>query len=230
MKNKWTFEQLKYLASVCSSRSELQRTNMKAYKVAAKRGILDEIFSHLPKINQFKDKNHRFKWSDKKLEEEALKYNSRIDFFEKSGSAYSIAANRNMLDRICSHMKDGSNVSRQELSLLLELIDKYPTAKKAHFRKIEIKDKPHIRGFDIDIYVQELRKGIEFDGRYFHSLAGLKRSRPNWPEEDLKNYHEIKDNYFKSIDICILHIKEKDWLKNKQKCLMAALNFLGKNA
>jgi very-short-patch-repair endonuclease len=81
-------------------------------------------------------------------------------------------------------------------------------------------------GLDIDIYIPELRKGIEFDGDYWHSFEGLKRGRPDWPEEDLERYHQIKDRYFLSKGIEILHINEKEWLENHSKCLQKINDFL----
>lgn len=69
--------------------------------------------------------------------------------------------------------------------------------------------------------------GIEFDGKYWHSAKGLKRSRKHWPEEDIINYHEIKDNYFLSQGIQILHIKEEDWHINRSLCISQIEQFLG---
>jgi hypothetical protein len=40
--------------------------------------------------------------------------------------------------------------------------------------KVKIKGKPYIHGFDIDIFIPELNIGIEFDGGYYHTFAGLK--------------------------------------------------------
>ena len=54
----------------------------------------------------------------------------------------------------------------------------------------------------------------------------MKRSRPWWPEEDLKIYHELKDSWFKSKNIKVIHIKEEDWIKNKQACIDKCLEFL----
>ncbi len=86
--------------------------------------------------------------------------------------------------------------------------------------------KPHIKGFDIDIYIPELRKGIEFDGTYWHSFSGLSRSRIDWPHEDIENYHQIKDKYFLSKGIHAFHVIEEDWIINKEKCIKECLEFL----
>lgn len=102
----------------------------------------------------------------------------------------------------------------------------YPKIVKLKDYKVKIEGKPHIKRFEIDIFVPELNKGIEFDGIYWHSIAGLKRSRKHWPLEDLENYHQIKDTYFLGKGIKILHIKEQDWLKNKEECVKKCFQFL----
>jgi hypothetical protein len=69
--------------------------------------------------------------------------------------------------------------------------------------------------------------GIEFDGTYWHSFETMKKSKIDWPTEDVKNYHEIKDLWFSSKDIFILHVKEGDWNRNKEACVEKCLKFLG---
>ncbi|NJO48263.1 MAG: hypothetical protein HC840_00945 [Leptolyngbyaceae cyanobacterium RM2_2_4] len=118
--------------------------------------------------------------------------------------------------------------SRMEQELFDLIKKEYPSAKKSKRRSINISGKPHIKGFDLDIFIPELNKAIEFDGTYFHSMKGLKRGYPNWPLQDLKEYHTIKDNYFRSIGISVLHILEKDWIKDKKLCVLKCLTFLRK--
>ena len=45
------------------------------------------------------------KWSEPKILIEALKYNTKIEFHDKSYSAYRSAKRLKILDRICEHMK-----------------------------------------------------------------------------------------------------------------------------
>ena len=123
----------------------------------------------------------------------------------------------------CSFL-GGNSKMEQELCEAIKLY--YPTVKKAKMRNIHIKAKPHIKGFDIDIYLQDRKLGIEFDGTYFHSFEGLKRGYKKWPLTDLKNYHKIKDEYFKSIGISILHISESEWIKDRIACIDKCLLFL----
>ena len=52
------------------------------------------------------------------------------------------------------------------------------------------------------------------------------KGKKNWPDEDIRNYHEIKDSYFASKGIQVLHIKEENWNKDKEECIQRCLNFL----
>ncbi len=115
-----------------------------------------------------------------------------------------------------------------ELRLFEEIKKVYPTAKPLRKRKIAIKDKPYIHGFDIDIYVPELNRGIEFDGERWHSFEIMRKSKnkKKWSDDDIHNYHQIKDDYFHSIGINILHIKEQEWKMDSIKCIAKCLDFL----
>jgi hypothetical protein len=81
--------------------------------------------------------------------------------------------------------------------------------------------------FELDIYVPELNKGIEFNGNHYHSIKGLAKGRLNWKKEDLCNYHQIKKDFFKSENIEYIEIWELDWNKNKSQCILKVKNFLG---
>lgn len=99
---------------------------------------------------------------------------------------------------------------------------------KMRDRSRQLPNKPYIVGFDIDIYVPSLRKGIEFDGIRYHSFEFM-RARPQyryWPDQDVHDYHSIKDRWFLSKGIEILHIKEGDWMKDKGAQLKRCLEFL----
>ena len=122
-------------------------------------------------------------------------------------------------------MKQSSQISKPEQELMNKIKELCPKAQTLRYRKIRMPDKPHIHGFQIDIYTPELRKGIEFDSTYWNSVAGLKKSRKTWPE-DLIHYHKIKDKYFAKKGIEIIHIDEKEWMENPQACIEKVLSFL----
>jgi hypothetical protein len=219
-KNWNNLENLKKEALKYNNKIDFIKNSPEAYKAAWRRGVLDEICSHM---NTLWEK----KWGDKeKIKLEALKYSRRSDFKKNSSGAYHAAKVLGILDEVCFHMKKSSNSSKPEYYLLNDIKLIFPKACKLKDRKVKIIDKSYIEHLEIDIYIPELRKGIEFDGKYWHSDKGLKRGHPTWPDEDIRNYHEIKDAYFLSKGIEILHIKEEDWLENKEICIQKCLDFL----
>lgn len=117
-------------------------------------------------------------------------------------------------------------LSLPETVLFDSIKEKYPSTKRLRECNVKIKDKPHIKGFEIDIFIPHLNKGIEFDGKYWHSYKGLRRSRGHWPDEDVLNYHEIKDKYYLSKGIKILHVREIDWIIDSKSCIDKCLLFL----
>ncbi len=215
----WTNENLQLEALKYKTKSDFANGSRSAYFTSINRGILDKICSHM------EEQIHN--WTNQELHDEALKYSSRGEFQKMSRTAYVIAYKRQILDKICSHMKKSCGISAEEKELLAAISKVYPSAKRLRKTKIKVNGKPHIQGFDADIYVPELNKAVEFDGTYHHSFEGLKRARPNWSYNDIRNYHEIKDSYFLSIGIQILHIKEQDWKKDKFTCIQKCLDFLG---
>ena len=224
--HRWSVDELRSEALKYVTNEEFRQKNLKAYNAILERGLLDKLCFHLLKKEIPSGENHyNFRWTDEMVRKEALKYNTRTEF-KKNSSAYNVAYNRNTLDEVCKHMKCPGGISASENFLFNEIKKIYPKTQRIRFTKINIPNKPHIQGFDIDAYVPECRKGIEFDGTYWHSVKGLRRSRSHWPKEDLENYHQIKDDYFKSKGIEILHISEKEWLEDREQSLNKALNFL----
>jgi|ERR1035437_1162142 hypothetical protein len=213
----WSEQMLKEEALKYETIGEFQKNSHSAYQTAYNRGILDIVCSHTTK--------RYVSWTNEMIKNEALKYSTYGDF-KKNSLAYDIARIRKILIKVCSHMKRHGDVSEQEQNLLDIVKKAYPKAQRLRDRKVNIEDRPHIIGFDLDIYVPELRKGIEFDGTYWHSNAGLKRSRDHWPQEDIDNYHKLKDDWFASKGIKILHIKEEEWIKDQQSCIDRCLAFL----
>src|SRR5208283_2181350 len=97
----------------------------------------------------------------------------------------------------------------------------FSSARTLRDRKVKIKGKPYMKGFQIDIFIPELNLGIEFDGKRWHSFEQMRKDKrkAKWSDDDIRNYHEIKDAWFATKGITILHIKEEDWLKDKQACI-----------
>jgi very-short-patch-repair endonuclease len=216
---KWKDEDLLIKALKYKTRIEFMEADRASYDVIYKRNLEDKAFLHMPESSVKP-------WKIEEIKEEALKYTDRAFFQKHNSAAYNAARRRGILDEVCSHMKRSRTISFSEKELF-DLIKKiYPKAQKLKDTKVKIEGKPHIKGFEVDIYIPELRKGIEFDGKYWHSDKGLKRSRDHWPQEDIDNYAALKDGWFASKGIQILHIREEYWDLNKEACLKLCLEFL----
>jgi hypothetical protein len=215
----WTNEELHLEALKYKTRWEFQLGSRNAQATAQRRGIMDQICSHMEETFVH--------WTFEKIQEIALLYKSRREFELNNNVAYQAASRMKIMDIVCKHMKSpkGTSLPEKELLAIIKLI--YPNAKKFRDMKVNIEGKPHIKGFDLDIRIGN--KGIEFDGEYWHSFEGLKKGRNKkyWPEEDVKKYHEIKNSWFASKNIQILHIKEEDWNIDKEACIKKCLDFLG---
>jgi hypothetical protein len=229
LKNRYTNQDLINIFKDCTSKKQAKEKNLGAYATVISRGLQSQALSHIPnRMDTSGEKSPLCKWTDQELQKIALRYKNKIIFLEKEPAAYQAAYKRKILKKICSHMKnsnDGSSVPEKELFAIISSI--YPSSKKIRDMKVNIPSKPHIHGFDIDILVPELKRGIEYDGKYHHSFDGLKRSKTNWPDEDILNYHQIKDSWFAGKGIHILHIKGEDWKKDKELCIKRCLEFLG---
>lgn len=215
----WTQNRLRAEALNYKTKSEFEKKCPVGFQLAHRMGLINEICSHMEILWEKK-------WDMESVAKEASKFPTRSILLKNSSGAYAAAVRLEILDQICSHMKiiGGSSIAEQSLFDIIK--HNYPKTQKLRDRKVKIQNKPHIQGFDIDIYVPELRKGIEFDGDYWHSVPGLLRSREHWPQEDLEQYAKIKDEYFKSKDMELLHISENEWLRNKEECINKCLEFL----
>jgi very-short-patch-repair endonuclease len=214
----WTEALLVVEALKYKTRAEFGRCSP-AYQAAHHKGILDDICTHMRRDIIY--------WTNESLQIEALKYKTRLEF-KKGSSGYDIAILRGILNQICSHMKPSVGTSLPERELLNTIKQKYSSAKSLMDRKVKINNKPYIKGFQIDIFIPELNKGIEFDGKYHHAFEQMRKDpkRSKWSDKDIRNYHNLKDSWFASKGIQILHIKEEDWNKDKEGCIKRCFEFL----
>lgn len=216
---RWTLKALKKEGLKYMFRSDFENNSPGAYSACLRRGILDEVCAHMNITKRT--------WAAEEIWEKAKECSTRAEFRDRFPAACTAAYRAGIIDIVLSHTKKSITTSYAEIQILEHVKIYFEKAKKFYARKIKIEGKPHIKGFDVDILVTELNKGIEFDGKYYHSFEGLKRSKPHWPDEDIHNYHQIKDDYFKSKGIEILHISEKEWLANKEECFQRINQFLG---
>jgi predicted GIY-YIG superfamily endonuclease len=97
----WTIENCRKEAKKYKSKSELQNNAIGCYSSALKKGWLDNICSHMKEL-----KKPNGYWTYQRCKAHALKYKSRVEFSEKSASAYTTSKTKNWLDRVCEHMKN----------------------------------------------------------------------------------------------------------------------------
>ena len=207
--------------------------NIAASQFIKRHKLLKEVAPHIPDhMDRTGEASSRFMYTDDQIRLTAKNHNTIIDFIKKDSYLYQAARRRVILEDVCAHMKMSKGVSFHEKELFQIIKQTYFNIEKLRHRKISIQDKPFIYGFDIDIFIPELRVGIEFDGTYYHSFEYMRKSKAKakWSDEDIKNYHLIKDTYFLSQSIEIIHVKEEDWIKNKQEQIDRVLEFLSKKS
>lgn len=225
---KWSYSDLKNEAKKYGRLVDFQYGSPVAYVTSINRGILKKISKHMITRNLMGINNPNFKWTDKEIRLGTLQYNSLVELQKKNGALYQAAWARNLLKEVSSHMKPSRSSSLAERELLSSIRIFFPNAKKIIDCNVKIKNKSHIKRFEIDIYIPELNVGIEYDGDYYHSFEKMRSSRSKnlWSDDDIRNYHEIKDAWFATKGIKILHIKSQNWSKNKDVCVSEIEKFL----
>lgn len=82
--------------------------------------------------------------------------------------------------------------------------------------KTETNKRKYIPPKELDIYIPELRKAIEFNGEYWHYH----------PTHFKPGKHSNKSNLCRQKGIKLLHIREDLWLRDKEKMKKVILKFL----
>lgn len=216
-KQKWTKDAVLQEANKYSNKKEWENASASSYNAARKNDWIDRVTQHMqrPVI-------HNKKWTKDTVIEEAKKYNNKKEWAYESGGSFCAAYKNDWVDEAALHME--CNKSSAELEILSFVKQYYPNAKAKRFRN---KDNSFsFKRLEIDVYIPELKKGIEFDGTYWHSVPGLKRARLHWKDEEIEHYHEIKDLFFKKQGIELLHIAENTWISSKKACFEAILMFM----
>jgi len=115
--------------------------------------------------------------------------------------------NRNKLKAWCESNPGYNGQSKSELELLEWVKTYYSSATK-------IKQQGH----ELDIYIPELKLGIEYNGLFWHSEINKS-----------KTYHLNKTKYFQSQGIRVIHIWEHEWLQKQTQVKSFLLSALEKN-
>ena len=219
----YSTEELYAKAKLYNRRTDFEEGDGGAYVTACKHPEYELMCSHM-------DSSLTEEYTFEEVRDIALQYDNYFEFRKNKNGACKAAKRMGVLDQIRSHMIQLHGTSIAEKTIFLAIVTLYPTAKKIKDMTVCIPHKPYIRGFDIDVYVPELNRGIEFDGIYHHSFKYMRKTHNKrfWSDEDIRNYHELKDSWFASQGIQILHIKEEDWDMDKEACIQSCLDFLSK--
>jgi hypothetical protein len=97
----FTFEECKARGQRYSKRSEWKREDYPTYYIASKRGWIDKI---LKQSERFGNAKQRY-WTEERIAETTLKFESRKEFQKNEPSAYARAWKMGILDKVCGHMK-----------------------------------------------------------------------------------------------------------------------------
>jgi hypothetical protein len=96
---KWTKEKCHEEALKYSSKIDYKNHSL-SYRRSKEKGWLDDIWNHM---NNDLNKTNGY-WTKEKCHEEALKYNTRNDFFKNSSGVYNKCVRNKWLDDVCTHM------------------------------------------------------------------------------------------------------------------------------
>jgi hypothetical protein len=100
-RDKWTDDELRQEALKYNTKAEFAKNSPSASQIANRRGkeFWDEVTSHMTPIIHM--------WTDDELRQEALKYNTKSEFRDKSPNAHQVAMNRGkeFWDDVTSHME-----------------------------------------------------------------------------------------------------------------------------
>ena len=102
---KWNYEKTKEEALKYNTRLEFQKKSHTAYKFSLKNKILNDVCSHMIKNKKKSiNKNPKPKFNYEKAKEEALKYNTKKEFYTYSRNIYHYCFRNKILNDVCSHM------------------------------------------------------------------------------------------------------------------------------
>lgn len=219
---KYTDEEIFEIAKRYTRRTDFQK-NSKAYASAFSKGkdFLDLVCSHMEVIK-------RPKHTIETARQDALKYKTKREFCVNDAGSYLAALKNGWINDICLHMvrsKKGK-ASKQELVILSICQELYPSAKSKVFKN-ETPSKYRQKFYELDIYIPEIKKGIEFDGDYWHSIEVLQKTR-KISRAEAEKYHDNKDSFFGEFGIEILHIKEINWKNDNLWLRRKIMSFIDK--
>ena len=119
----FTFEECKGVGLKYNKRSEWKKNDYPTYYIASKRGWIDDI---LKQSERFGNAKQRY-WTEERIAEKALKFESRKEFQKNEPSAYARAWKMGILDKVCGHMKRIWRRLDYDVDMIKRKIDEYDT-------------------------------------------------------------------------------------------------------
>lgn len=100
---KWTIESIKNDALKYNTKKEW-KNNSNPYFAAQRHGIINDCSKHMFML--IKPKGY---WSIENIKKDALKYKTKVDWFNSSRSSYSLASRKGILNMCTKHMISNNN-------------------------------------------------------------------------------------------------------------------------
>lgn len=219
-RGKWTKEAVIEEAKKYASKKEWENNSTSSYNAARKGNYIEEASFHMKRPTV-----HNKKWTKETVIEEAKKFDSKVEWQALSSGSFMAAYRNKWMEESSKHMKSHRSCCRAEKEILDLIRQYYPKSKSTRFENTDLNFS--FKRMEIDIYIPELNKGIEFDGTYWHKPETLRIGRPNWKEEEIQKYSETKDLFFKNKGIELMHVDENTWNLCKDDCIRAILMFIG---
>jgi len=94
--NYWTVDRIRVEALKYSTRHAFKLGSQTAYAASRRKGVTDEVCSHMTSLLTF--------WTKESVQHEALKYQHKSDFKRENERAYQAASHNGWFDEVCSHM------------------------------------------------------------------------------------------------------------------------------
>ena len=155
----FTFEECKARGQKYSKRSEWKREDYPTYYIASKRGWIDMILKQSERFGNAKQTY----WTEERIQETALHYEFRSDLRKGSPVAYQQAHKKNILDKVCSHMKRKCHRYGFSVDIIKRKIEEYDCLKEFIVNNRPMRDwlsRHKIRLSDISDKPYNIRKQV----------------------------------------------------------------------
>ena len=148
-RNYWTEEKLQAEANKYKNRLELKKNNKSAYNAIKSRKLLSKLFKNHVNNGYSENIKPNGYWTDKKLQEESDKYETRDEFIKNSHSAYMTAYKKNLIDKLFkNHLNQGYSDKEEwkENSYVIYAyeLEEFNSAYVGLTNNIKRRDKDHI--------------------------------------------------------------------------------------